>query len=61
MEIWLLAVHLGCAHLAGKVIGVVREAGLLSRMLSDLHGTSISTNQAARLEQQIMVTMQNAF
>eukprot|EP00884_Botryococcus_braunii_P023639 jgi/Botrbrau1/995/Bobra.114_1s0033.1 len=61
METWLLAVHLACTHVACRVIGTVREAGLLAQMLTDLHGSHITLAQASQLEQQIMVTMQEAF
>lgn len=55
-----MAVHLGCAHLASHVIGTVREAGTLAQMLTDLHGTEVTVDQASQLEHQIMVAIQKA-
>lgn len=60
METWLLAVHLGCVHVACGVIGMKVTDADLAEILSRLHGTHISDDMAASLSQHIMDTLLQA-
>lgn len=60
METWLLAVHLGCVHVACGVIGMKVTHADLAEMLSRLHGNHISEEMAASLVHHIMDTMLQA-
>ena len=53
-KIYLMAVHLTCIYLAAKSVEVVPYKRLLQTMLTHVHERSVTRDQAAALEMEVI-------